>query len=286
MEPYKKHNISINKNKNPSSNPIQFDYFDFARLSNKRYKYKNTVNHFTRIPNIFIRNSLSDTFGLNRIFLIVYILIDRNRSYENKSYITIGQALSLCQYKKAKRKPKIFYEVIKSLLFLKENYFINCNFDYHTIGYDECIPIEIITENFDVKDNFTKIYAKDFDQIFNSGTKILKESILNVYLYIISFIYNESEDVNTGNRPKAFWRSINQTEKELSMSKNTVNQCIDYLITPSKSSPALLIKREIGNIQFNQSRTPQNAPNIYVLNKEGYEREIELALSKLIKAKK
>lgn len=275
MESNKKHDTFIDS--------TQSDYFNFTRLPNKRYEYKSTVDHFTRIPNIFIRNSLSKDLGLNRIFLVVYILIDRHRSYENKSYITIGQVLDLCSYKKSKRKSKVFYEIIKSLLFLKENYFINCDFNYYTIGYDECIPIEIITENFDVKDNFTKMYNKDFDQIFNSDTNLSKESILAVYLYIVSFMDSGSDD--TYNTPKAFWRSIDKTAKELSMAKKTVNQCIDYLIASSKNRPALLIKREIGNVQFNQNRPPQNAPNIYVLNREGYEREIELTLSKLIKMK-
>lgn len=278
MESNNKHNTSIYA--------TQFDYFNFTRLQNKQYEYKNNIDHFTKIPNIFIRNSLSNDLGLNRIFLVVYVLIDRNRSYENKSYITIGQVLNLCKYKKSSRKPKIFYEIIKSLLFLKENYFINCDFDYYTIDYDECIPIEIITENFDVKDNFTKMYIKDFDQIFSSDTNLSKESILAVYLYIVSFMDNGADDVTLRNTPKAFWRSIDKTAKELSMAKKTVNQCIDYLIAVSKNRPALLIKREIGNVQFNQNRAPQNAPNIYVLNKEGYEREIELALSKLIKTKK
>lgn len=276
MESNKKHDTLIDS--------TQFDYFNFVRLQNKRYEYHSTVDHFTKIPNIFIRNDLSNTLGLNRIFLVVYVLIDRNRSYENKSYITIGQVLSLCKYKKSNRKQKVFYEIIKSILFLKENYFINCDFDYRTIGYDECIPIEIITENFDVKDNFTKIYSMDFDQIFDSATTLSMESILAVYLYIVSFIDNGSDD--TRDTPRAFWRSIDKTAKELSMAKKTVKQCIDYLIASSKNRSALLIKREIGNVQFNQNRPPQNAPNIYVLNKEGYEREIELALNKLINMKK
>ena len=278
--------MESNNKYNTSLDTTQFDYFNFVRLQNKRYEYHSTVDHFTKIPNIFIRNNLSNTLGLNRIFLVVYVLIDRNRSYENKSYITIGQVLNLCKYKKSSRKPKVFYEIIKSILFLKENYFINCDFDYHTISYDECIPIEIITENFDVKDNFTKMYSKDFDQIFASDTNLSRESILAVYLYIVSFMDSGLDDITTRDTPKAFWRSIDKTAKELSMAKKTVKQCIDYLIASSKNRSALLIKREIGNIQLNQNRPLQNAPNIYVLNKEGYEREIELALSKLIKMKK
>ena len=69
--------------------------------------------------------------------------------------------------------------------------------------------------------------------------------------------------------------------KELAMSKDTINQCIDYLTTSSETHDALLIKREVGSVQPDKSKPPQNVPNIYVLNKEGYEREIEWALNKM-----
>ena len=69
--------------------------------------------------------------------------------------------------------------------------------------------------------------------------------------------------------------------KELAMSKDTINQCIDYLTTSSETHEALLIKREVGSVQPDKSKPPQNVPNIYVLNKEGYEREIEWALNKM-----
>lgn len=273
---------------NSSHSDIQeFPYFDFADLNNKPYSYKNTVNYFTRIPNMFIQQNINQEFGLNRIFLVVYILIDRNRTYEDHSYITIGQILKMCNYKTTRKKPKIFYEIIKSLLFLQENYFINADFNYHTIGYDECIPIEIITENFDAKNNFTKIYGKSLDLIFNSNTKLSKESILTVYLYILSFIGSRSrkddgtEYSNAKDNPEAFWKSIKSITKDLSISKDTINQCLQYLTTSSDERPALLIKKEVGNIQQNPNKPPQNIPNIYVLNKKGYKQEIEWAMQKI-----
>lgn len=70
--------------------------------------------------------------------------------------------------------------------------------------------------------------------------------------------------------------------KELSMSKDTINQCIDYLTKSSDSVSALLIKREVGSVQPDKSKPPQNVPNIYVLNKEGHKQEIEWAISKML----
>lgn len=265
-----------------------FDFYSFASLDIPEADYKNKVKYFTRIPNIFIQNNISKIFGLNRIFLVVYILIDRNRNYEDKSYITIGQVFRTCGYKISRNKPKVYYEIIKSLLFLKENHFINTTFDIYTVGYENCIEIEIITENFDITSNFTKIYGKDFDTIMMADSSLNRENILVAFLYINSYIgcrpkqNDGSEYENAEDNPEAFYRSIKHTAEELSMSKDTINQCIEFLTKSSDDIPALLVKREVGSVQPNKSKPPQNLPNIYVLNKEGYKQEIEWALNKMI----
>ena len=64
--------------------------------------------------------------------------------------------------------------------------------------------------------------------------------------------------------------------KDLSMSKDTLNQCLSYLTSNVDDKQPLLIKKEVGSIQ------PENTPNIYVLNKEGYEQEIEWAIYKML----
>ena len=265
-----------------------FDFYAFATLDIPEADYKNKVKYFTRIPNIFIQNNISKIFGLNRIFLVVYILIDRNRNYEDKSYVTIGQVFRICGYKISRNKPKVYYEIIKSLLFLKENHFINTNFDAYTVGYDDCIEIEIITENFDITSNFTKIYGKDFDTIMMADSSLNRENILVAFLYINSYIgcrpkqNDGSEYENAKDNPEAFYKSIKHMAEELSMSKDTINQCIEYLTKSFDSTPALLIKREVGSVQPDKSKPPKNVPNIYALNKEGYQQEIEWALSKML----
>ena len=227
---------------------------------------------------MFIRTSLQKEFKLNRIFLIVYILIDRNRSIEDMSYITIGQVLRKCGYRNVKRKTKIFFEVLKCLLFLRESNLIECEFDIYTVNYNDCIEIRIIKENFDVKDGFTKIYGKDLDMILDSDTRLSKESLLTVYLYVVSFIGSYKDS------PGAFFRSIESMSRELSMSKDTISRCLDYLTDSSDLHPALLVKKEVGSIQTDKVRPPKNIPNIYVLNKKGYKKEIAWA-EKIIKEK-
>lgn len=270
------------------SNNTNFNYFDFALLDNQKYKIKNS-NYllFTKIPNIFIQKNLSVEYGLHRIFLVVFIMIDRNRTHENKSHVTIGQILDMCGYKHSKNKPKVFFEIVKSILFLKENNYIDTSFDIYGINYSDSIEIDIITKNFDITTSFTILYYRDFDKIMKIKSKPTKESILLCYLYINSYIgrrkRNEdgSEKECPEKHPEAFFKSIESMSKELSMSKDTINQCIKYLISDNVEVPALLVKKEVGSVSV-YDKPPKNVPNIYVLNKESYENEIKWALSKML----
>lgn len=270
-----------------------FDYYNFPIINRTNEKFKFVSTYFTRIPNKFIKTNIQKEFGLNRIFLIVFILIDRHRSYEDTSYLTIGQVLDICGYKRAKNKPKIFHEVIKCLMFLEVNNYVDIDFfDIYTVGYDDCITLKIITKNFDSGEDFTKLYGEDFDFIMDATVKPTKESLLTSFLYINSYIgcrpkkteNNKIEEImfNPETKPEAFWRSIESMAKDLSMSKDTITQCIGYLTTSIGDKDALLIKKEVGSIQPDPKRPPKNVPNIYVLNKEGYQQEIEWALSKMM----
>ena len=240
------------------------------------------------MPNEFVRRDICKRFGVNRILLIVYILIDRNKSYENKSYISIGKVLSTCGYKLQKHKPKIFYEVIKAILFLKANYFIETDFDINTIGYDDFIEIKIIEGNFMPTGSFVRLYSSDFDKIMSLKVNTSNENVLLCYLYISSYIpcrkLNEdgSEKIDAKELPEAFYKSITKMASNLNMSKDTISRCLDCLTNNENGNEPLLIKKEVGSIQLDKSKPPQNVPNIYVHNKSGYDREIQWAINKLL----
>ena len=160
--------------------------------------------------------------------------------------------------------------------------------DLDSLNYDTGIEIKIIKENFDSQKNFTKLTSSQFDSIMMADSSLNRENILVAFLYINSYIgcrkrnKDGSELENAKDHPEAFFKSIKKMSEELSMSKDTINQCIAYLTTSSEDSPALLIKREVGSVQLDKSKPPQNVPNIYVLNKEGYEQEIKWALEKIV----
>lgn len=269
---------------------FQFDFDDIVPINNPYIENKHK-EYFTRVPNSFIQVDIKKKYHLHRIFYLVYILIDKHRSYEDQSYIVISEIFNLCKYKQTKHKPKIFFEIIKCLLFLHESNMINItsDFDIHSVGYNECIQMDIIPENFDATDRFGKITSSQLDFIMMNESSVNKENILMAFLYINSYIFIRPKNKDNGetmynpeSKPEAFWRSMETMTKELAMSKDTLNQCIQCLTSSFGDKKPLLIKREVGSIQPNPKKPPQNVPNIYVLNKEGYEQEIKWAISKML----
>lgn len=160
--------------------------------------------------------------------------------------------------------------------------------DLDSLSYDTGIEIKIIPENFDCPDRFTKLTSSQFDTIMMADSSLNKENILMAFLYINSYIgcrikeEGDSPSKYGKEHPEAFWRSIESMAKEMAMSKDTITQCINYLTTSQGDKDPLLIKKEVGSIKPDKNKPPKNVPNIYVLNKEGYEQEIEWALSKMM----
>lgn len=214
-------------------------------------------------------------------------MIDKYRSYEDYSWITIRKVLEFYGYKTTSRKPKAFKEILDVLEYMINNQMIEVKQDLDSLSYDTGIEIKIIPKNFDSTEKFAKLTSSQFDTIMMADSSLNRENILVAFLYINSYIgyrprqNDGSEYENAKDNPEAFYKSIKHMAEELSMSKDTINQCIEYLTKPSDDIPALLIKREVGSVQPDKSKPPKNVPNIYVLNKEGYKQEIEWALNKM-----
>lgn len=63
---------------------------------------------------------------------------------------------------------------------------------------------------------------------------------------------------------------------------NSQTSSVSTILLLQLVTKPLLIKKEVGSVQPNPKKPPQNVPNIYVLNKEGYEQEIEWAIAKML----
>lgn len=245
--------------------------------------------YFTRFPNDYIQGNIKTKFGISRKFYITYILIDKYRSYENYSWITIRKVLDFYGYKTHRNKPKAFQEILDVLEYMINNNMIEVQQDLDSIGYDTGIEIKIISENFDPCKDFSKLTSSQYDFIMMNESSINRENILVAFLYINSYIYIRQRD-NNGNellskpqdKPEAFFRSIDSMSKELSMSKDTINQCIQYLTSSIGDREPLLIKKEVGSVQPDPKKPPKNVPNIYVLNNERCEQEIKWAIEKML----
>lgn len=249
---------------------------------------KTKKEYFTRFPNQYIQGNIKNKFGVNRKFYITYILIDKYRSYEDYSWITIHKVLDFYGYKTHRNKPKAFKEILDVLEYMINNQMIRVKQDINSLSYDTGIEIKIIPKNFDSTEKFGKLTSSQFDTIMMAESSLNRENILIVFLYINSYIgcrlrqNDGSEYDNAKENPEAFYKSIKAMAEELSMSKDTINQCIEYLTKSSDTVPALLIKKEVGSVQPDKFKPPKNVPNIYVLNKEGYKQEIEWALNKML----
>mgnify|MGYP006960763192 CR=1 FL=1 len=215
-------------------------------------------------------------------------MIDKYRSYEDNSWITIRKVLEFYGYKTTSRKPKAFKEILDVLEYMINNQMIEVKQDLDSLSYDTGIEIKIIPQNFDSTEKFAKLTSSQFDTIMMADSSLNRESILVAFLYINSYIgcrprQNDGSDYESAkDNPEAFFKSIKHMSEELSMSKDTINQCIEYLTNSTDERDALLIKKEVGSVQPDKTKPPQNVPNIYVLNKEGYEQEIKWALDKIV----
>lgn len=226
------------------------------------------TEYFTRFPNNYIQGNIKTKYGVSRKFYITYILIDKYRSYEDYSWITLRKVLNFYGYKTHKRRPKAVQEILDVLEYMINNKMIEVQQDLDTLGYDTGIEIKIIPENFDAVDKFSKITSSQLDFIMMNESSINKENILMAFLYINSYIFirpknkdNEETMYNPETKPEAFWRSIESMSKELSMSKDTINQCIQYQDTAKEAEKLADAQSKIGQKTNISSASTESVTN-------------------------
>lgn len=248
----------------------------------------NKNEYFTKFPNQYLRSDIVKQLGISRKFYITYLLIDKYRSYEGYSWITIKKIFEFYGYKTGKNKPKSFYEILDVLEYMINNKMIEIMQPLDSLNYDSGIEIKIIEENFDSQEKFTMLSSSEFNNIMMAESSINKENLLLAYLYISSYIGCRSEYVqyNPKDNPNAFFKSIESMSKDICMSKATIEQCIDYLVKKTPEKEPLLIKKETGTYIDAKTNMPKKYPNIYVKNEPGYADEIEWALKKMVEVYK
>ena len=186
-------------------------------------------------------------------------------------------------YSISTRKTSVFSDVIAVLRVMVENEMIEIASDLSKVKADTGIEIKTNNLVFDTSKNFTIVTIEQFKTILSLNTKVNKENILLVYLYVKSYIISRKPDIpNPFDCPEAFYKSTDKIVKDLGMSKSTVNKCLQIL---ASGEHPLLIKKEMGFSHSEKDKPAKKLPNIYVLNKSGYETEIAWAKEKLLTLK-
>lgn len=241
--------------------------FNNSKIEHKKSNNRNLL--YTKIPNEFIRCNIENTYGVNKILLPLYVTINKNRSASDESRFSFRELLTDMHYNCEHGKKKIFFEIERCLCFLRDNNFIECDLP-EKILYDTEIIIKIIPQIFDNKYAYTSMIPKEYEEIIKLRSEDTStENIIQLYLYFKSYIGNRNKN---NNKIEACFKSLENIANELCISYTTINKCINYLTTENKqlNYKPLLIKQG--------SKENGTIPNIYVLNKEGYEKEIELAI--------
>lgn len=150
--------------------------------------------------------------------------------------------------------------------------------DLDSLFYDTGIEIEVIPTNFYSQQQWSVAYANDLDVIMVEESTVNKDVLLLSYLYINSYINTRqtAKEMDFPEQyPQAFYKNLSSMAQDISMSKSSIEKSLTEL-----EKKGLLIKKTVGSIKHND-HPPKNVPNIYVLNKEGYQQEIKWALQKL-----
>ena len=242
-----------------------------------------------KFPNQYIQGDITKNFGISRKFYLTYLLISKYRSYEGYSWITIKKVLEFYGVPSYKRRTKAFDEVLDVLRYMINSGMILIEQKLDDVSFDAGIEIKICPERFYPAKDFSKITYEQFDAILKASGEINIETVLMVFLYVLSYI-GSGKPILTGtctkqgqHLPMAFYRSINHMAEDLSISKPTIRQCFQVFTDGKLISPPLLIKAELDPEQKQKFLLSSRIPNIYVLNTDDAESEIFGAINYISK---
>lgn len=230
---------------------------------------------YIAIPNCKIKTNIA-VFYPSRIYYAVHYCLLRNRTMLNESWISIGFILTKCSYAVSRRKSKAYYDVIQVLQHLAEENFIELNVDFDSVTYSTAICVKLL-DPFFPKENYTLIPMDDFETILSSSSSMDKNTLLHVYCYFYSYLYTKCK--TRRNHPTAFFGSMSSVSEEIGLCSKTINTAFQELC-----GLKLILKHSVNKIRCKNDAF-MKVPNIYVLNNEDAEREINHVL-RVMKTKK
>lgn len=229
------------------------------------------MDYFAKIPLKYVNCNLEESFDAPSCLYSVYFIIADRRDRYDQAAFSIGNILDLYKVKCTPRKPKLFKDIVKSLLFLQSEGLIRIEQDLDKARYDTFIRVQI-TPEFEVCSYFVKFSKSELENILDMDSTINKDILIHSYLYVKSHIYKRfsgAEDISS--KPEAFFKSIRSSALGIGVSKNTFHSCLKALCSGDN---ALLISGTQVSCKEEQAYF---APRAIVLNKKGWEDELRAA---------
>ena len=237
------------------------------------------MDYFVEIPLKYVNCDLEEAFPVSPCIYSVYFIISDRRNRYGQTNFCMRDLLNLYGVECTPRKPKLFKDIITSLQFLETEGLIAIEQELSKIKYDTLIRVQI-KPNFDTHLDSIEFSKSELENILNIDTTISKDILIHSFLYIKSYIFKKCYSSETlSPAPKAFFKSIRSSAKEIGISKNTFHSCIKTLC---EGNNALLVS---GSRVPNNEGQPFFAPRAIVLNKPGWEDEL-LAANKLLERKR
>lgn len=208
------------------------------------------------------------------------IYLDRKRSIEDNVGFSLYDLVIQSGYQINRTKTGAILPFRQQIQFLVDNNMIQFNTPISNFKGNNFASIKIL-DDFDSVEDYTIITADEIDTLLQSKTKIEKANLFAIYLYMKSYIFQRNltdigeEFADAPSKPSAFFKSIDSIMQDTGISKETINRCIKEYI-----HLRLFKCKQTGSYKTSNDKE-KNAPNIYVLDNDKAEQEIEWAVEKL-----
>lgn len=224
------------------------------------------MGYFYRVP--------KDSFDSREI--MIRFCLDRHRTMEDETYVSLQQICQDCNHIIDRHKGR-FLDFVKNTLLslIEQKLIIQCRGDTpDKAGTKEMLGF-ILNDDFSPCSNYISLSADAFDKIVKIKTSIKRETLLNTYLYVKSFIYDYQPNSDDTYTPYGFYGNLLLACDELGYTRKTVDACMDLFVSCG------IFKRHLTGSYKKTNGTVANAPNIYVLNDENADKNIRLLLEKM-----
>ncbi len=211
---------------------------------------------FIKVPKSFIREGASN----NSEILIYYCLYYRD-NWRSETAVSISEITEMCGYSSKNQHKSSFLHKVRNWLmhYLNEGKLKQINgLPPDKADIKEHLVFKL-TDKF-YSSNFVMLTDEEFNTIVHFKTRVPKYSLLRCYLYIKSFMFQNTEQLN--GMICAYYRDMDDTAEVLNITRKQLDKALELFI-----KNGLLIKHETGSYK-NSIGLITNAPNIYVLTSD------------------